>query len=223
MRLGIISAIKSETSVLMEQLESVESIASPYQIYKGTLKGIDVILCICGLGKGNAAAATQTMIDRFEVQEIINLGICGGLRPDAKIGDVIVSASFVQHDFNLGLGDRHYAWHPTYESHLVTTQLPRSLPLNADAVLASGDMFINDLVVKQRLIELTGASGCDMESAAIAQICFRNRIPFVSIRGVSDIAEDVPGDFDSNMKQAIQSSTELLLRSIIRSPEASVV
>jgi adenosylhomocysteine nucleosidase len=207
MKLGIISAISAEVALLLNELEECTEVNSPFKIYTGVLRGIDVVICICGLGKANAAAATQSLIDKFVVTEIINLGICGGLVAKYRIADVLVSTTFVQHDFNLALDGKHNAWHPTYKSHSVTTKLPTVIDSEPLVVMASGDRFVKCKSLKKQLVESTRASGCDMESSAIAQICYLHDLPFISIRGVSDIAETVPDEFEDNMKKAIRAST----------------
>jgi adenosylhomocysteine nucleosidase len=56
--------------------------------------------------------------------------------------------------------------------------------------VASGDVFVADKAVKNRIIENTQALCTEMEGASIAQTSYRNGIPFVILRAISDKADD---------------------------------
>ena len=56
--------------------------------------------------------------------------------------------------------------------------------------VASGDQFVASREVKERIIEITKALCTEMEGAAIAQTAYRNQLPFVILRAISDKADD---------------------------------
>ena len=56
--------------------------------------------------------------------------------------------------------------------------------------VASGDQFVASREAKERIVELTKALCTEMEGAAIAQTAYRNGIPFVILRAISDKADD---------------------------------
>ena len=56
--------------------------------------------------------------------------------------------------------------------------------------VASGDQFVSDPQVKERINSLFNPICCEMEGAAIAHACYLNKIPFVIIRAISDNAEE---------------------------------
>lgn len=225
--IGIICAIRPEAKPIVEMLGLTLLETSPFPIYQGEHNGKIYYLSICGLGKACAAASTQSLIDRFSVVEIFNVGICGALSGELAITDIVISKRFIQHDFNIDEEGEHSCWHPTFKTHLIETELPivlKNIELHtADyrlGPIASGDKFIKSKLVKNALFEQTGAIIVDMESAAIALVCKLNSVAFVSIRAVSDLAESIPHDFEQNMDKAIYVVSTFLQKTLlVQQPE----
>ncbi|XP_073271716.1 bark storage protein A-like [Primulina huaijiensis] len=67
----------------------------------GKLQRKEVIYVRCGVGMVNAAAATQQMLDLFDIRGLIHFGISGNLNSSMNIGDVVIPNQFV----NTGLWD----------------------------------------------------------------------------------------------------------------------
>lgn len=204
--IGVVCAILREAKPLIDRYELSQTASKPFAVYQGEINQIPVTLTISGLGKVSAAMATQQLIQQYNASQVINLGICGALDDQLKIGDLVYGQTFVQHDFRISLPNAHPCWVPVSKSHLIETKQPRwlaSFTAAKTVTMASGDHFVNDRRDKLALYELTGAATCDMESAAIAQVCYVLDIPFASLRAVSDIAEEVPSDFEVNMNLAI--------------------
>ena len=99
---GIIGAMDEEVNSLKEALDEkkVSTIAG-MEFCEGRLDGADVVVVKCSVGKVNAAACTQILIDRFEVDRIINTGVAGSLDAAIDIGDIVVSTEAVQHDMDV--------------------------------------------------------------------------------------------------------------------------
>ena len=101
MKWGIIGAMPSEVEVLKQQMEDLNEVkVGRLLFWEGILCGQEAVVCCCGIGKVNAAITTQMMIDRFEVERIINTGIAGGLASGLAVGDIVVADGLVQHDFD---------------------------------------------------------------------------------------------------------------------------
>ena len=151
----------------------------------------DLIVCVCGVGKVNAALAAQHLIDRFAPEEIGNAGVSGCFR-DLPAGAVVAVTHCVQHDLDV-FGDP-----PGLVPVLERVELPcagvketleRLTAAGFDAlpgVAASGDWFGRDLDRAARIRDQFNALVCDMEAAAAAQVCLRSGVPFRCIRVVSD-------------------------------------
>lgn len=99
---GIIGAMVEEVEILRDkmEIEKTETVAG-MEFYKGTLDGENIVLVQSGVGKVNAAACTQVLVDHFGVDYLINSGVAGGLSPDVTIGDFVISTDAIQHDVDI--------------------------------------------------------------------------------------------------------------------------
>lgn len=201
--IGIIGAMDIEVDGLINELEGmIESYhIAGRDFTKGVLENSDVVIVKCGVGKVNAACATQAMIDRFKVDAIINTGVAGSLDNNIDIADIVVSGDVVQHDMDItALG---YPKGKIPETTSISFKADRKLidiAINSakktltgvnvfEGRVASGDEFINSDEKKNQIVEEFNATCCEMEGGAIAQVCELNSVPFVVIRAISDKAD----------------------------------
>ncbi len=213
-KLGIIGAMEVEVDLLLGHM-AVDGATqvSGTVFYEGSIVGTPVVVVRCGIGKVNAAMITQTLIDRFGATHVINTGVAGGLDPSLEVGDIVVSVDAVQHDMDVtGLG---YVRGMVPEMTSLTIEggkaffeadeRLRALAVAAAAEVApevttvegrvaSGDLFVCEDADRERILKTFGAHCCEMEGAAIAQVCWRNRVPFVIVRAISDKADDSSKD-----------------------------
>ena len=200
---GIIGAMDEEVNSLKEALDEkrVSTIAG-MEFCEGKLDGADVVVVKCSVGKVNAAACTQILIDRFGVDRIINTGVAGSLDAAIDIGDIVVSTEAVQHDMDVTpLGYARGEIPYTETSVFPADEAMRASALEAVRAVApdvhafegrvcSGDQFIASREQKEFILSSVGGLCCEMEGAAIAQVCSLNGMPFVIIRAISDKADD---------------------------------
>ena len=201
-KLGIIGAMQIEVETLVQRLENVKETTHAWSTYyEGTLEGQEVVVVQCGVGKVNAAMCAQILCDLYGVTHLVNTGIAGSLCAELDIGDLVVSRDAMYHDFdcvNFGypmgkVPGMDVVAFPADETMIVYASAA------AEAVhpghvrlgrVASGDVFVADKAVKNRIIENTQALCTEMEGASIAQTAYRNGIPFVILRAISDKADD---------------------------------
>ena len=200
---GIIGAMDTEIELLKNsmKIEKTETVTG-MTFFLGTLGESPVVVVRCGMGKVNAGICAQTMILRFGVDRIINTGVAGSLNAEIDIGDIVVSSDAVQHDVDCVALGYEKGFNPDNNTKFFTADPAlRSLAAASAAVaapdirvfagrVASGDQFIADKAKKQAIIEDYGAICCEMEGAAIGQVCVLNGVPFVIIRAISDKADD---------------------------------
>lgn len=200
-KLGIIGAMDIELQTLKEKMQNptvTEKAGTQY--CEGTLNGLPVVLVRCGIGKVNAAIGAQILCDCFSVTHIVNTGIAGSLSAGQDIGDLVVSRDVMHHDFDcVAFGYPMCKIPGVPESFPADSQLMAFAKEAAEQVnpghvregrIASGDQFVADKALKQRIIDRTGASCTEMEGAAVAQTAYRNNVPFVILRAISDKADD---------------------------------
>ena len=184
----------------------------------------DLLVCISGVGKVNAALAAQLLIDQFQVQALWNAGVAGCFQP-LPVGTLIPATACVQHDLDI-FGDP-----PGQVPVLDQVFLPCAAPEEAAArlevaglpcatgVVATGDWFGRDFQRARHIREQFGALVCDMEAGAAAQVCLRSQVPFHCLKVVSDHL-DHPTQYDqyqNNLPAAVAGlnrALEVLLREV---------
>lgn len=201
-KLGIIGAMAIEVESLKESIQNLQcSSHAGMTFYEGKLEGLDVVVVVCGVGKVNAALCVQILCDCYQVTHIVNTGVAGSLCAELDIGDFVVSKDAMYHDFNcspLNYKPGQIPGIPVIafpaDNMLVDFAYAAAQNVHKDHVrigrVASGDQFVCEKDKKQYIIDLTGALCTEMEGAAIAQAAWRNEIPFVIIRAISDKADD---------------------------------
>ena len=200
---GIIGAMDEEVASLKEALADVNiKTIGGMEFHEGKLDGKDVVVVKCSVGKVNAAACAQILISVFEVDRVINTGVAGSLDADIDIGDIVVSTDAVQHDMDvtaLGFarGEIPYSnqsvFHADEEMRKSAVQAVKEATSGIhvfEGRVCSGDQFIASRAQKEAIISEFGGMCCEMEGAAIAQVCCLNGTPFVIIRAISDKADD---------------------------------
>ena len=201
-KLGIIGAMQVEVEILlgaMENKKEVKKAGSTF--YEGTLNGLSAVVVQCGVGKVNAAICAQILCDLFEVTHLVNTGIAGSLCADLDIGDLVVSTDAMYHDVDAV----HFGYPMGKVPGMDTTAFPADKTMidyafaAAEAVnpghtkmgrVASGDQFVAEKPLKEKIIAVTCGLCTEMEGAAIAQTAYRNNLPFVILRAISDKADD---------------------------------
>lgn len=201
-KLGIIGAMEEEVETLlgvMEEKTARERAGSTF--YEGVLEGLPVVVVQCGVGKVNAALCAQILCDCYGVTHLVNTGIAGSLRADLDIGDLLISEDAMYHDFDCGPFGYPYGKVPGMDTVAFPADktLVRLAYEAAEAVnpghtkigrVASGDQFVAEKALKEKIIAVTGGLCTEMEGAAIAQTAYRNKLPFVILRAISDKADD---------------------------------
>ena len=182
MKIGIIVAMDKE----LRQLQEV-------------FKNSDVLVQKCGIGKVNAALGAQRMINEFHPDCIISSGCAGGNGDDINIQDIIVSKELCYHDVYCGKAIDDSTVYGQVQGLPARYQadpelLRKALSLQTSDIklhqglIVTGDWFVDS---KDKMREIIGhfpeAKAVDMESCAIAQACFINKVPFISFRVISDI------------------------------------
>ena len=151
----------------------------------------------CGIGKVNAALGAQRMINEFHPDAIISSGCAGGHGDNVQIQDVVVSTELCYHDVYCGTAIDNSTVYGQVQGlparfkadpYLLSKSEESNLPSLHKGLIVTGDWFVDS---KEKMREIIGhfpeARAVDMESAAIAQACYINKVPFISFRVISDL------------------------------------
>ncbi|MEE0946461.1 MAG: 5'-methylthioadenosine/S-adenosylhomocysteine nucleosidase [Acutalibacteraceae bacterium] len=192
--IGVIVADAGEFEPLIEQLPKSENIGYfGRDCYTFELNGNKIYILLCGIGKVNAAAAAMYLYGK-NCEIILNYGYSGGIS-GVKKGDVVIADSFLEHDFDLVcLGykpcekpEQEYIYKADSELCAMLKEICTSAKTGP---AVSGDCFVSDNKLRETLKELYSAMSCDMETAAIASVCYQTGMRFAAIRQISDDAGD---------------------------------
>ena len=186
--IGIIGAMPSELHDIRETLKNPEIVhIGKFDFYKNTLNDKTIVNVCCGVGKVNSTICTQMLIDIFKVECIINTGIAGGMNNQIKVCDIVISNEVASHDVNLTFLEKY----PPYCS-----------------------VFKSD-TIKQDIQDRLNPCAVDMESASIGHCAYVNDIPSISIRCISDNADDEGAmSFDEFEKIAAKRVANVVLNVI---------
>jgi adenosylhomocysteine nucleosidase len=229
MKAGIIGAMEPEVAILKAKLTNAKSVEhAGYTFHQGQLDGSDVVIVQSGIGKVAAALATAVLIDRFNVDYVVNTGSAGGFDTQLKVGDIVVSSEVRYHDVDLTAFGYEVGQLPANPAAFIPhndlvlaakagiAQLSQDGKDNIQAItglITTGDTFMTkeEDVAKARANFPTMAA-VEMEGAAIAQTCLQLKTPFVVIRSLSDIAgKESPHTFEEYLETAAVNSSQLVL------------
>ncbi len=201
-KIGIIGAMDLEVNTLKSHMTDVKiTQKAGMEFHEGFLNGTSAVVVRCGIGKVNAALCVQILADDFCVTHVINTGIAGSLNAKLDIGDILISRDALHHDmdvtiFGYQLGEVPQMGRLEFPADARMMELAKAscerVCGDIHAIygrVVSGDQFISDNAVKDRLINVFHGDCAEMEGASIAHGAYLNRIPFVIIRAISDKAD----------------------------------
>lgn len=223
-KIGIIGAMDVEVEKLKADMQIARIVEkAQMEFCEGTLKGKPAVVVKSGIGKVNAAVCTQILADLFGVDAVINTGIAGSLNAGIDIGDVVISTDVLHHDMDAVQFGYPLGQIPQMEvfSFRADEELAEKAKEVCEKVnpeikvfrgrVVSGDQFIADKSVKERIVENFQGYCTEMEGAAIAQASYLNGIPFVIVRAISDKADDsATMDYPVFEKKAVEHSVRLI-------------
>ena len=228
--IGIIGAMEVEVAILKEKMEDVRIIKkASMDFYEGILAGKKVVVVRSGIGKVNAGICAQILADLFSVDAIINTGIAGSLNKNINIGDIVLSTDVVQHDMDAtGFGYRKgqipqmpvFFFNADENLRRLAAEVCREVNPDIQVFegrIASGDQFVCDQDVKNRIVSEFSAYATEMDGAAIGQAAYLNEIPFLVVRAISDKADgSAQMDYSEFEKAAVDHSVRLTLNMLAR-------
>ena len=195
MRIGIIVAMDKELQQLLQLMDKpLECLQKGQSFWIGQIGDSSLILTKSGIGKVNAVYGVINLIDNFRPDVVISTGCAGGASIDLEIRDVVVSTQICYHDVWCGQPNEMgqiQGLPYKYEADANLIEVAKHLNGKTHIVpglIVSGDWFVDSVDKMKSIVEIfPEAMAVDMESAALAQICYLYKMPFLSFRVISDI------------------------------------
>ena len=218
MKTGILIAIQSELQAFLQSdldYYDLRILGHTVYIVQNPNNTDKLYVLHSGFGEIDAAASTQFLIDQG-CEKILNFGVAGALDPKLKIDDLFIVEKVCHYDYDVSSLD-------PVQPHQYPEFTDRFIPMDKTMIkfaeqacpdlcrisVASGDRFVVDRSFKQELFD-KGCQICDMEIAAIARVCFLNRIPCLSIKCISDTYDGDGADFEANVASSAKKAFEIL-------------
>ncbi|MBQ9657571.1 MAG: 5'-methylthioadenosine/adenosylhomocysteine nucleosidase [Clostridia bacterium] len=200
--IGIIAAMNEEMLAIKSIMKNIEE-EKVYDLMfiKGTINEKNCILVESGVGKVNSSRTTQILIDKFNIEYVINVGSAAASNNELNIGDIVIGETLVQHDFDITAFGHEKGYISNVGKNIKSdTELIKKFDsviknMNNEiedkinikiGVIASGDIFCTEEMMKNKIRSKFNADAIEMEGAAIAQVCYLDKIPFIVIRSISD-------------------------------------
>lgn len=219
-RTALIAAMREELAALLPAIEGATTgQVGGREFWIGHLAGQPVVAVLAGIGKVAAAITATLLVDHYQVERMLFVGVAGGLGAGVKVGDVVVANALLQHDMDASpLFPRHEVPLTGLARFPVDPVFSDAVARGAQAALAtpagrggtlhrgliiSGDRFVATAAESTALrAALPDALAVEMEGAAVAQVCHAFNIPLAVVRSISDRADDTAHvDFSAFLRE----------------------
>lgn len=224
--LGIIGAMDVEVDAIKAKIkDGVITRTAGAEFVTGYIENVMVTVARCSPGKVNAALCTQAMIDKFDVDKIINVGVACSLDPKVIIKNIVIATDVCQYDIDItalgepkgyinGINMIKIPTDPELSELLARTAINSGERIHRGTV-ASGDTFIGNAQQKKEIANNFGAICGEMEGGAIGHVCNANNIPFAVLRSISDGGdENAAIDYPTFKKIAADMSATIITKLI---------
>jgi adenosylhomocysteine nucleosidase len=237
---AILGAFSDEVALIESQLaDKREQKIQGISFKTGKLNGRNVVVASSGVGKVNAAITTTLLLEHFKPAEVIFTGIAGGINAEILPADIVIAERTAQHDYgaltsegfeNRGAlspvdGQRNPVFFPAdprllaaaeraveqVQFEMVETESSPRKPKVIKGVIVTGDAFISSAEKKADLKKRLGADAVEMEGAAVAQVCFQQKVACLVIRSMSDLADaNARRDYEKFYRLAARNSARFV-------------
>jgi adenosylhomocysteine nucleosidase len=241
---GILGAMTIEVEALEGQLtDKKEQTIQGVRFATGVLKGRTVVVAHSGMGEVNAAMAATLLVEHFQPALVLFTGIAGGVNPDLGPGDIVIGKQTTYYDYG-ELTPKQFRPLPTVNSLTgkpnplffdanagllaeaekaaadlklapVKTGKGNRDPCVVTGVIVTGNMFVASPTKSRELRKDFKADATEMEGAAVAQICYQQRVPCLVIRSLSDDAGDQAQEDVRLFAKAAAQNSALLVTGIV--------
>ena len=207
-----------ELKAMLERFDSLEEIVDSCgkKAFYARIGDKEIYIAESGVGEILAAAATQWLITRFNVEAIINFGVCGALKPRHGLKKTVLVKGVAHYEMDTSALDGtevgRYVFLPSVIIPTSDELIKKALDVKPSlecVICASGNKFIVEAADKQYLTDLFDADICEMESAGIALTCHSSGVPCLIVKAVSD-GEGGADDFRATVEEACRVYTELI-------------
>jgi adenosylhomocysteine nucleosidase len=246
--IAVLGAFPEEVRLLLTQVKDKhEEVIQRVTFTTGTLRGARVVVALTGIGKVNAATTTLLTLEHYRPRVLIFSGIAGGINPQMLPGDIVIGRQIAYHDYGTlsAAGMKRsptrdpatHAENPLYFScdtswvsraqqavkkmmwEKVNTGTGLRAPAIRTGIIVTGDVFVASDAATKELRQNMNADATEMEGAAVAQVCYQQRVPFLVIRSMSDNAgNNASHDMKAFYTVAARNAAEFVMTIVEMAP-----
>lgn len=181
-----------------------------------------VALAEGGFGKVRYGVTTQHLLDHLpDVSLVVCAGVAGSLSEEVRVGDVVVGTATVEHDFYSEVLGRVPPRFDGSGEHLAL--LAMAVADEGEryrihfAAIASGDEGISSQARREEVHARTDALAVAYEGAGGARAALFSGIPYLEVRGISDMADrDILDELVANLPNTMANVAEVVIRLVER-------
>ena len=219
-KIGILCAGDDELAPFIPLLQDAQlSEKAMLTFYQGSIEGVPAVALYSGVCKVNAAVAAQLLIDTYGCGAVINAGTAGAVAKEREIFDTVVATAAAYHDVEAEILTDFHPWLPDafFQADKGLLELAKQAICQYNppypvvfGKMVTGERFIDD-EEKRRIADAFHPMSVDMESASVAHVCYVNRIPFLAVRTMTDLAEGgAQALFEQNCRKAAAQSADFV-------------
>ena len=218
--IGVVCGLEIEANSLRMNLSDLETATRKgRQFFVGDFSFERVAIVLTGPGKTLVASGTQALIDLYQPRLVVSYGCAGAIHPDRRIGDVVLATEAIEHDVDT-FEPADVQRTPVEAERVKNLEsalrenVKVSSPLTAGTVV-SGDWYVRTSDHKRRLWDRFNAQSVDWESASVARVAELCGVPWLSIRVVSDLAEeDMAREYSENVVRVLRELAPAFLEAL---------
>ncbi len=192
--LAIVAALAEELAPLRKRLDgSVTASEAGLSVCHGELCGQPLLLVRTGIGPARAQEAVAALVERYDLEAILSIGFAGAVVAGLGPGDLLIASQVYALPEEPGeaspAASDGLACDPALVDLAVAAARQRGLPFQVGSSLTVPQV-VDDPRLKERLAHRSLAAVVEMESYWIVRVAARQRIPFLTVRAVSDALGD---------------------------------
>jgi len=224
-KIAIMGAMPEEIAPILKMVgiyTTVEYAGNSY--YQAEYKGALLFIAYSKIGKVFSTLTSATLIEHFGCELLLFSGVAGAINPSLKIGDLIVASKLSQHDLDITAFGHPMGYVPggsvfveaNRELIALSKEVARELKKEIqEGIIATGDQFVHDAVVKDKIANNFGADALEMEGGSVAVVCHALGVPFFVLRAISDTADmDASFSFDEFMESSAELSAAFVMKMV---------
>jgi adenosylhomocysteine nucleosidase len=188
--IAFLVALEEEARELKRSMVITRTSAFQFcRIFEGKLAGKDVLLVLTGMGKTQAKAATEWILDKYPIVAVISSGFGGALNNKTAVGDIVIYSTLTCDDGHGSTNEKVLC--PC--SKLIEAATKSGAECEFGVLQGKGISTMQPCFSpesKARLGRESAADVVDMESYWIGQIAAERNLPFIVARSIFDSVKD---------------------------------